>query len=85
MKLQFKHQKFQADAARAVVDVFRGQPYLTPTYMVDRGLSRAPVLAEEVVTGRRNEDIVTDLIFPKILENLHKVQDANQIRHASRI
>ena len=31
MKLQFKHQKFQADAAKAVVDVFAGQPYLTPT------------------------------------------------------
>lgn len=37
MKLQFKHQKFQADAAKAVVDVFAGQPFLTPTYMMDRG------------------------------------------------
>lgn len=37
MKLQFKHQKFQADAAKAVVDVFAGQPYLTPTYMIDKG------------------------------------------------
>ena len=37
MKLQFKHQKFQADAAKAVVDVFAGQPYLTPSYMMDRG------------------------------------------------
>lgn len=27
MKLKFKHQKFQADAAKAVVDVFNGQPY----------------------------------------------------------
>lgn len=27
MKLKFKHQKFQADAAKAVVDVFKGQPY----------------------------------------------------------
>ena len=39
MKLQFKHQKFQADAAKAVVDVFAGQPYLTPTYMIDKGRS----------------------------------------------
>lgn len=85
MKLQFKHQKFQADAARAVVDVFRGQPYLTPTYMVDRGLSKVPVLAEEVVTGWRNEDIVPDLNDPKILENINKVQGSNQIRPSSRI
>ena len=40
MKLQFKHQKFQADAAKAVVDVFAGQPYLTPSYMIDQGVSR---------------------------------------------
>ena len=40
MKLQFKHQKFQADAAKAVVDVFAGQPYLTPTYMIDRGYEK---------------------------------------------
>ena len=26
MKLRFKHQKFQADAAKAIVDVFQGQP-----------------------------------------------------------
>ena len=39
MKLQFKHQKFQADAAKAVVDVFAGQPYLTPTYMMDKGIA----------------------------------------------
>ena len=31
MKLQFKHQKFQAEAAKAVVDVFAGQPYLLPS------------------------------------------------------
>ena len=27
MRLRFKHQKFQADAAKAVVDVFAGQPF----------------------------------------------------------
>ena len=37
MKLKFKHQKFQADAAKAVVDVFHGQPNLSSTYMIDRG------------------------------------------------
>ena len=39
MRIQYKHQKFQADAAKAVVDVFAGQPYLTPSYMMDRGKS----------------------------------------------
>ena len=45
MRLQYRHQKFQADAARAVVDVFAGQPYLTPTYMMDRGDGTSPALA----------------------------------------
>ena len=47
MKLQYKHQKFQADAAKAVVDVFAGQPYLTPTYMMDRGDSEYQLGIEE--------------------------------------
>ena len=38
MKLKFKHQKFQVDAAKAVVDVFTGQPYLTSRYIIDKGL-----------------------------------------------
>jgi len=37
MKLRFKHQKFQEDAANAVCDVFAGQPYLTQSYMIDYG------------------------------------------------
>ena len=32
MKLQFKHQGFQAEAAAAVCDVFRGQPLCTASY-----------------------------------------------------
>ena len=41
MKLQFKHQKFQADAAKAVVDVFAGQPYLTIDQSISFGLTAA--------------------------------------------
>ena len=37
MKLQFKHQPFQAEAAAAVCDVFNGQPYRTVTYRRDLG------------------------------------------------
>lgn len=39
MRQQFNHQKFQADAAKAVVDVFAWQPYLTPPAMIDRGIN----------------------------------------------
>ena len=66
MKLQFKHQKFQADAAKAVVDVFAGQPYLTPTYMMDRGINYQQSLTDEDdFTGWRNERIVPELSRPR--------------------
>ena len=38
MKLQFKHQDFQADACNAVCDVFSGQPMAKPfSYTLDPG------------------------------------------------
>ena len=37
MKLQFKYQQFQADAAKAVVDIFEGQPKEYAYYMADPG------------------------------------------------
>ena len=81
MKLQFKHQKFQADAAKAVVDVFAGQPYLTPTYMMDRGINYQQSLTDEDdFTGWRNERIVPELSDRIILEHLQKVQRTNQIK-----
>ena len=87
MKLQFKHQKFQADAAKAVVDVFAGQPYLTPTaYMMDRGISRQQSLNEEDdFTGWRNNPIVPALSDQIILEHLQKVQRTNQIKPSERL
>lgn len=86
MKLQFKHQKFQADAAKAVVDVFAGQPYLTPTYMMDKGIEYQQSLTEESdFTGWRNEPIVPELSNQIILEHLQKVQRANQIKPSERL
>lgn len=86
MRLQFKHQKFQADAAKAVVDVFAGQPYLTPTYMMDRGSNYQPSLLEkDEFMGWRNEPIVPELSDAIILERLRKIQRANQIKPSERI
>ncbi len=80
MKLQFKHQKFQADAAKAVVDVFAGQPCLTPICLIDQGLSIQQQLADwDVLTGCRNEPVVPELSDAVILEHLNKVQRQNQI------
>lgn len=81
MRLQFKHQKFQADAAKAVVDVFAGQPYLTPSYMMDRGSGyyQQSITDEEDFTGWSNHKIVPELSDGIILEHIQKIQRANQL------
>lgn len=81
MRLQFKHQKFQSDATKAVVDVFAGQPYLTPSYMMDRGSGyyQQRLTEEEDFTGWSNHKIVPELNDNIILEHIQKIQRANQI------
>ena len=81
MRIQYRHQKFQADAAKAVVDVFAGQPYLTPTYMMDRGSGyyQTSLSDERDFTGWSNQRIIPELNDKLILEHLQKIQRANQI------
>ena len=82
MKLQFKHQKFQAEAANAVCDVFAGQPYLTPTYMIDKGtVNQQATLYDEIdCTGWNNQPIVPMLDDQSILDNITKLQRSHQIK-----
>lgn len=87
MKLQFKHQKFQADAAKAVVDVFAGQPYLTPSYMMDRGAGnyQQTLNEDEDFTGWSNQKIVPELNDRLILEHINKIQRSNQIKPSTKL
>ena len=87
MKLQFKHQKFQADAAKAVVDVFAGQPYLTPSYMMDRGSGyyQQTITEEQDYTGWSNQKIVPELNDRLILEHINTIQRANQIKPSTKL
>ena len=87
MRIQYKHQKFQADAAKAVVDVFAGQPYLTPTYMMDRGTGTYQINLneEEDYTGWSNHRIIPELNDQLILEHLQKIQRSNQIQPSSKL
>ncbi len=87
MKLQFKHQKFQTDAAKAVVDVFAGQPYLTPSYMMDRGSGyyQQTITEEQDYTGWSNQKIVPELNDRLILEHINTIQRANQIKPSTKL
>lgn len=79
MKLQFKHQKFQADAAKAVCDVFAGQPCLTPSYMMDKGKGQVGFAEETAFTGWNNHHIVPELNEQTVLENIRRIQRSHQI------
>lgn len=87
MKLQFKHQKFQSDAAKAVVNVFAGQPYLTPTYMMDRGADRYYRLTDtdEDFTGWANQKLIPGLTDDVILEHIRKIQRSEQIKPSDKL
>lgn len=87
MRLQFKHQKFQVDAAKAVVDVFAGQPYLTPSYMMDRGdgIYQHSFTDKEDFTGWCNQKIVPELNDRIILEHIQKIQRTNQIKPSEQL
>lgn len=87
MRIQFKNQKFQADAAKAVVDVFAGQPYLTPSYMMDRGSGFYQMGLNEDVdfTGWSNQRLIPELNDRRILERLQKIQRNNQIAPSEKL
>ena len=87
MRIQYKHQKFQTDAAKAVVDVFAGQPYLTPSYMMDRGSGYIQQSFTDDVdfTGWSNQKIISALNDQLLLENLQRIQRANQIEPSSKL
>jgi type III restriction enzyme len=87
MKLQFKNQKFQADAANAVCDVFAGQPYLTPTYMMDKGTGdfQMALVWEKDFIGWGNQHIVPELNDSIILEHLNKIQRTYQIEPSKKL
>lgn len=87
MRIQYKHQKFQADAAKAVVDVFAGQPYLTPSYMMDYGSDyvQQSMTDDADFTGWSNQKIVPELSDRLILEHIQKIQRINQIQPSSKL
>ncbi len=87
MKLRFKHQKFQEEAAQAVVKVFKDQPpcFKSP-YLIDRGRSQQPGLTDSVdFTGYCNNKIVPELTDEKILHKIQDIQRANLIKPSDKL
>lgn len=82
MKLRYKKQKFQEDAAKAVVDVFKGQPRQSMSYMMDVGTEDATLFGREA-TGCGNKKLIPQLNDNIILNNIKEVQFTNGLRQSS--
>ncbi|MCR4812195.1 MAG: DEAD/DEAH box helicase family protein [Bacteroidales bacterium] len=79
MKLKFKNQQFQTDAAKAVTDVFQGQKnaaLLEFTHDIGSDPSRQGALFDAV--GYRNQPI--EVSYQQVLDNIRKIQMAAQLK-----
>lgn len=79
MKLKFKNQQFQTDAAKAVTDVFQGQrnaALLEFTHDTGHDPSRQGALFD--VVGYRNQPI--EVPYTQVLDNIRKIQMAAQLK-----
>lgn len=75
MKLRYKHQRFQTEAARAVTDSFKGQPFVDPAeFLHDVGQGRLNL--EE--HGFANAPLVIDRT--QLTENFRTVQLAQGLK-----
>lgn len=69
MKLKFKHQRFQADAAKSVTDIFTGQQYCdSADFLVDQGVQKNMY----AVTGFGNQKLMLDR--ESLTENVRQIQ-----------
>ena len=69
MKLKYKHQRFQADAAKSVTDIFTGQQYCdSADFLIDQGKDKK--VFDSIGFG--NQKLMLDR--ESITENLRQVQ-----------
>ena len=83
MKLKFKHQSFQRDAARAVTDIFIGQRFSSGfTYTYDQGkLPKGTI--PTAMTGFRNEPLMLD--NTSLVSNIRDIQMRQDLEPINKI
>ena len=74
MKLKFKNQEFQTDAASAVVDLFKGQEKLQSTFEITNIESADLVNQNEFGVGN-----VVRISKEELLNNMHEIQRKNNL------
>lgn len=87
MKIKYKHQKFQEEAAQAVVKVFQGQPNTKSSYMVDLGKQEQllnPTNWDQAI-GWNNTKVIPELSDKIILERINKLQRNSDIKPSEKL
>ncbi len=85
MELKFKHQSFQIEAAKAVCDVFDGQPYQNLNrYLIDQGkISASQAEADLEINGFQNHRVL--LTDEQIKKNINTLQVRNLIKPSEQL
>ena len=84
MKLKFRHQRFQIDAARAVTDVFQGQPNQSMqefTHDMGRSVDGSQDMFD--VVGFRNQPV--RVMTQQLLKNLWAIQTPAQLKPSEEV
>lgn len=73
MKLKFKNQEFQTDAANSIVDLFKGQEKLSSTFEISEG-PQLDLFENELGIGN-----VINISKEELLANMHEIQKRNNL------
>lgn len=94
MKIRFKHQQFQLDAVKSIVDCFAGQPKEESRYTLDRGIRQRAEQMDIDEYLKRQQNGTDDVGFRNppirlsdhdILQNIQRVQRKNGLNVSSRL
>ncbi len=91
MQLKFKNQRYQEDAALAVVSVFQGQPKDDAyTYLCDKGQKvlrkgMASLFADQGSIDEGYANAPLRLNATQLLDNVRRVQRANNIVESDKL
>ncbi|MEI0739465.1 hypothetical protein VQ056_27440 [Paenibacillus sp. JTLBN-2024] len=92
MKIKFKHQQFQLDAVKSIVDVFQGQPNESSRFTLDKGRRQKSVEIGDLFQqtsgndseyGFKNNPI--KLVDQEVLSNIQAVQRQNGLKLSERL
>ncbi|RNB53513.1 restriction endonuclease subunit R [Brevibacillus gelatini] len=91
MKIKFKHQQFQLDAIKSIVDCFAGQPNEQSLFTLDKGIRQKHeqmniddlASRDDEAVGFKNNPI--KLVDDEILDNIKAVQRRNGLKLSERL